>query len=405
MKVVLLIGSSTAGKSSLCKELMTEHKWESMSADDVSRKIDIERSEFFKIEILKVLRKKGLIANLQSLMTEEEIYKLCGTGMLTISKGEHKITESQFSDPSLPGLESVLNNAGFDESEALEISKTLRLVSQVEDEQLKHKMDDMYPPQIEVARLYDEAFSKDSKSTIVLDVAPGEDGNVKSLINNFEARAQKYRDLNPDAPLTTHVAFAFCSPQKLSERILERNRKADEANDPMNKRVGLDPLSQLASLVTAENKITDSPKNNFSRDELFTLVSQHANTDRIGDSLFLENPVDPEILQQSHDEKIQVVTTTKSGAVKLHPDSDADQLQAFDKPRIGSKKTIEEYGKLANRFGFFENQERASLNIRAGLSFDAIIDTGSGKSAAVLANELVEKLEKPQISSHRVSKL
>jgi hypothetical protein len=137
MKVVLLIGSSSAGKSSLCGELVAEHHWTSMSADEISKKIDIERSQFFKEEILKVLRNKGLISKLQLLMTEDEIYKLCGTGMLTISKGNNKIYEAQFSDPSLAGLESLLKKAGFNESEIPGLTDILRQVSQVEDPQLK----------------------------------------------------------------------------------------------------------------------------------------------------------------------------------------------------------------------------------------------------------------------------
>ena len=153
MKVVLLIGSSSAGKSSLCGELVAEHNWTSLSADDVSKKIDIERSQFFKEEILKVLRNKGLIAKLQLLMTQDEIYKLCGTGMLTISKGNNKIDEAQFSDPSLVGLESLLKKAGFNESEIPGLSEILRQISQVEDPKLKKTMDIMYPPQIEITRL------------------------------------------------------------------------------------------------------------------------------------------------------------------------------------------------------------------------------------------------------------
>lgn len=59
---------------------------------------------------------------------------------------------------------------------------------------------------------------------------------------------------------------------------------------------------------------------------------------------------------------------------------------------------------LADRFGFFENQERASLNISKGIDFDAVINTAKG-NPATLANEFLEKLEKSKISPEHVSTL
>lgn len=139
------------------------------------------------------------------------------------------------------------------------------------------------------------------------------------------------------------------------------------------------------------------------RNELFYIVNKHANTDKNGDPLFLENPVDLDVLQQSYDEEVQIVTTSDS-VVKLQLNDDTLELTSDDILRIGSKKTIEEYSKLANRFGFFENQKRASLNIPEGIDFDAVINTAKG-NPATLANEFLEKLEKSKISSERVSTL
>mgnify|MGYP006911084616 CR=1 FL=1 len=159
--------------------------------------------------------------------------------------------------------------------------------------------------------------------------------------------------------------------QKLSERIQERNRKADIDN-PMDKRVGLFPFHQLATLVTADKLFDDSSEHVLSRNELFYMVNKH------------------------------VITSDR--VVKLQINDDSLELSSDDLPRIGSKKTIEEYSNLANKFGFFENRERASLNISAGIDFDAVINTAKG-NPATLANEFLEKLEKSKISSERVSTL
>ncbi|CEG58272.1 TPA: hypothetical protein F7001_02620 [Legionella pneumophila] len=387
MHVVLLLGSSTAGKSSLCRELVLTHGWKSSSIDEVVGKIVNLSPSDLKLLMFEKLDKSDVIQNLQTLMTEEEILTLCGRGVLTISKGSHLITAHQFPNPSLPNLEDVLIKAGF-KAEATKLAKNLRLVTEIGDA---------------MVRLYDEVFDKgNSGESIVIDLVPNPDGSAKECLEYFQKRAQQYCEENPNEALTTSVVFAYCPMQKLSERIQERNRKADIDN-PMDKRIGLFPFHQLATLVTADKLFDDSSEHILSRNELFYMVNKHANTDKNGDPLFLENPIDPDVLQQSYDEEIQIVTNSDS-VVKLQLNDDRLKLTADDLPRIGSKKTIEEYSKLANRFGFFENQERASLNIPEGIDFDAVINTAKG-NPTTLANEFLEKWEKSKISSERVSTL
>ncbi|MBA2651866.1 MAG: hypothetical protein H0U73_06340 [Tatlockia sp.] len=365
MHVVLLLGSSTAGKSSLCTELVSTHGWKSISIDEVvGRIVNMSTSEL-KLLMNEKLAKSGVRENLQKLMTEEEILTLGAKGVLTFSKGNHLIREQQFPNPSLPDLENILIKAGFKATEVTNLAKDLRLVTEIGDAILK---------------LYDEVFNKENcQENIVIDIVPNPDGTAQECIELFKKRAQQYCTENPNETLTTSITFAYCPVQKLSERIKERNFKA-ELNNPLDKRVGLFPFNQLATLVTADKHFVKTSEHTLSRNELFNLVNQHANTNKEGGSLFLENPFDPDILQ---------------------PQNADDQN---DLPRIGTKETIEGYSKLANRFGFFENQERASLNIREGITFDAIINTAKG-DPATLANEFLEKLERNKISSKTVSTL
>ncbi len=388
MHVVLLLGSSTAGKSSLCRELVKTYEWKSLSIDEMVDKIVNMSPSNLKLFMLEKLNASGVIQNIQTLMTEDELVTLCSRGVLTISKGSHLITAHGFPNPLLPNLEDVLKKAGFIESEISKLAKELRFVTKIDDP---------------TVMLYDEVFDKsNSGQSIVIDLVPNPDESAKECLEYFKKRAQQYREENPSETLTTSIVFAYCPVQKLSERIQERNRKADIDN-PMDKRIGLFPFHQLATLVTADKLFDDSSEHVLSRNELFYMVNKHANTDKNGDSLFLENPVDIDALQQSHHEEVQIVTTSDR-VVKLKINDDSLELSSDDLPRIGSKKTIEEYSKLANRFGFFENQERASLNISKGIDFDAVINTAKG-NPATLANEFLEKLEKSKISPERVSTL
>lgn len=397
MHVVLLLGSSTAGKSSLCRELVAEHKWNSNSVDEACEKIMRAQSAKLNPLMHEELKKQGLINKLQSRMSEEEVQKLAATGLVNISLGQKKFNH-QFENPELKGLEQELKKAGFNDREIPVLAKDLRSVTKIGED--IYKANPLIDP---METLYDETFNKDnSDKSIVLDVVPNANGTVRDCLDQFEKRAQQYRDQNPDEPLKISVIFAYCPPQKLSERIQERNRKA-EIDNPMDKRVGLFPFYQLAALAIAEKKLDDASENILSRKELFYLINKHASTDKLGDSLFLENPVEPDALQKPHEEKAPVII--KDNIVKLQmDDNDLQLMSADDKPRIGSKKTIEEYGKLAARFGFFENQEQFSLNIPAGISFDAVINTAKN-NPAILANEFLEKLKKSKTSSHRISKL
>ncbi|WP_129556824.1 hypothetical protein [Legionella sainthelensi] len=385
----MLLGASTAGKSSLCSELVKTHGWKSSSIDEVVGKIVNMNPSDLKLLMFEKLKASSVIQNLQTLMTKEEVLTLCGTGVLTISKGSHLIKDQRFPSPLLPNLEDALTKVGFTESEISKLAKDLRLVTKINDP---------------IVRLYDEVFDKrNSGQSIVIDLVPAPDESTKECLENFQKRAQQYNEENPSERLITSIVFAYCPVQKLSERIQERNRNADINNKPMDKRVGLFPFHQLATLVTADKLFDASSEHVLSRNELFYMVNKHAHTDKNGEPLFLENPVDADVLQQCYEEEIQMMDISDRG-VKLKLNDDTRELTSDDLPRIGSKKTIEEYSKLTNRFGFFKNQERVSLNISERINFDAVINTAKA-NPATLANEFLEKLELSIISSKRVSTL
>jgi hypothetical protein len=395
MHVVLLLGSSTAGKSALCKELVMTYKWHSNSFDEAGAKATFAHLDKVKPFILQELEQHQLTNKLQALMTDNDIQNLASMGRLTISKGNHKIAH-RFSSPELEGLEEILKKAGFADNEIPEIAKNFRLTTKIGDVVYKKHP---FPDPME--KLYDETFSKSNTGqSIVLDIIPNQNSTAQTCIEYFKNRAQQYQEKNPNEPLTLSIVFAYCPPQKLSERILERNRQA-EINNPGDKRVGLFPFEQLATLVTADEKFDETSKNKLSRTDLFYLVNRHANTDRVGDAMFLENPVDPDIMNTPFISPQTI--TTEGNAIKLTLESDEHQQQISEHPRIGSKETINKYSDLAKRFGMFKNQEQSSLNIPAGLSFDAIIDTSKG-TPDTLAKEFLEQLKNSLQTQQRSSK-
>ena len=298
MKVILLLGSGTAGKSSLCKELVATYGWNSNSVDEVWGKILLEHATKIKPLILDELEKQNIIAKLQTHMTEDEVVNLTSIGLLNISIGEHQLTQ-QFQDQELDGLEDALKKAGFNESEILTLSHDLRLATKIGDDIYKENPFPNYSSLME--RLYDETFkTSNADKTIILDVVPDREGATSELIARFEARAKQYYTENSSEMLTTSLVFAYCPLQKLDERLVERNRKA-KIDNPTEQREGLIAAHHLAALVTAEKEFDSTSKNTVSRTELFDFIKRHANTEKTGDAVFIENPVDPEALQPNHD--------------------------------------------------------------------------------------------------------
>ncbi len=253
MKIVLLIGSSTSGKSTLCAELKEKHQWNILSFDEVAKRV---RKPAF-LELFK---------ELSLLMTDNEIYQLCQNNILTISNGEHCIDAHKFTDTSLPDLEDILKKTGFDEYQTVLLSENMRSIvsSYVSYDQI---MDELF---INVFEQFDD------ESSVVLDVIPDRFGNANSLMQKFAKYCQKYRESHLD--LNALTALVYCPPVTLSERIKKRNNDAIIKNTPHEVRKGLFPFQQFASLITVCNNQASAQAELgcFAKQELKEIVSTHS---------------------------------------------------------------------------------------------------------------------------------
>ena len=352
MKIVLLLGPSSVGKSTLCEELRASRGWEVLSSDEVMKKIHMGAGD----ELRKKLIDSGLTAQLLPYMTEDAVVRLCQIGMLTISKGEHLIVDYFVKGPLLPDIEHALNDAGFEQSVIETLSKTLRAVGQVHRD---HKF-----PSLEET-LLNEAFlnANEPHKTIIIDTVPGSNPTASAeLLMNFNRRADNYRQKNGDESLETYTVLAYLSPEKLSERIQRRNVEADQFNNPKNRRIGLFPFRQMSRLVVA----TSSASENFtlatlSHQELFKAAYQH--------NKFIPGVTEtsPAILRfkKAGEAAIQYVKLSKNFAMPAMP------------------------GNCSNT--------QVTLTIRDNLHFDAMIDT-SGSNPKMLADKLLNELNSLQSS-------
>lgn len=374
MRVVLLMGASSVGKSTLCEELIKTHHWKSSSLDEASLLME-RKSDLIKLkpELQEAVRS----SNLLGLMSEHEILTLCVRGQLNISQGNHVITGHQFSNPELPGLETVLANAGFEERKLESLSTTLRKVADIGKD-------------MPIYMLYDDVFSLENENeTVVVDIFPTAI-SVLPALEDFQERAAKFQAAHPDIHLSAHTVLAYCPPQFLSRRIQERNQRAEQEGNLDNKRVGVFPFNQLATVLTAAPQTASAtPQYSLTTDELFDIAKKHGKQASDA-SLYIEDPFDPSILTELPKTE-NSATEVHDGKVVITHEDDLNQPTIEASPRIGTAEQITQYRQLHEDLGFSDFKE-AVLSIRHREAYDAFIDTSKG-DAQSLATTLVTELD------------
>ena len=244
MKIVLLLGPSSAGKSTTCTELQRQG-WRVSSFDEVMASFyDNAKRECHAA----FASEGGLFEGLDSIMTENEVMDLCIFKKLNISKGNHLISNHQFNDPAYPGLPELLTEGGFSEADKQVFLPLLKKVGETFLEEFNKIPDRASALDV----LLDNAFrSTNPDELVVIDHIPDPDGGAEKFIEEFQERVKAYQQAHGEDSIQSTVILALCTPQELSARVLRRNAEAEQpGGDEKNKRLGTGPFEQLAVLIS-----------------------------------------------------------------------------------------------------------------------------------------------------------
>ena len=383
MNIVLLMGSSSVGKSTLCDELVKNHGWKTVSLDDavllMERKTGLIE---LKPELAKLVHSSGL----REIMTEKEILTLCTKGILNISGGPHTVINHRVSLPNLSGLEDILKISGFDPDKVESLANNLRQMAAC-------GLD------MPVYMMYDQVFSTENEDEqVIVDIFPLP-GGVLPVLQDFQDRAKDFQEQNPDISLTTHTALAYCPPQFLSARIEERNQRAASSGNLNNQRKGLFPFEQLSALMTAAHQNDSSPTQyTMKEDELFEIAKRHSQTTD-GQPVYIETLFDPAAQEDPIIDPAEL-THIEHGRVTLRTFNDFDHPQEqTTAPRIGTSEQIRQYHQLRDHFDFSGYKE-AVLSIRHREAYDLFIDT-SRSDASTLAKSFMSEIQELSPDQHR----
>lgn len=341
MNVVLLLGPSSAGKSTICNELEAQG-WTVTGIDLTMESIDKERIASYH----KKFREKDLYNRLSPYMSAEDIERVCLSGELNIVVGSPPVKQTfYFSSPDYLEAEEFLRKAGLtDENEIKRLAEALREVGQVEKNT---------PRPDGVEKLFDQAFdpSLDNDANVVIDMVPeSTPEKTLAMIRKFEERAGLKTH---GRTVKTSIVLAVCPLDKHSKRILKRNEEARANKKPGEERLGSFAFDQSACLMQAKVQ-EKNPLGNMhaemgevSRGQLMIFAYQH------------RRPVTGSPMLPSKDGSERKV------ASKI---SQQDALKVSD--NIEGKR-------LASKFGL-QNNEPAALEVRPEFKPNAIINTTAG---------------------------
>jgi hypothetical protein len=339
MKVILLLGASSAGKSTLCDVLVREHCWYTHGTDQVCGILRRERIPL----LLQKLQERRLIEQLSPYMNEAAVTILAETGELNLTYGDISI-KHQFKTPDFLGLKTILSRAGFSDKELEELTQSLREVGTVfKDLPMPNDLD----------RMLDDVFKLPTDASVIIDQVPLSD-DVKSMLNDFKEKIFE-RAKEDGREIEYATVLAYCPPKALSSRIHRRNEAAVVSGDLMNKREGTFPflqLSQLISATEADGKLDEA--RTLSKMQLLLIALQH---------------VPPWVVEGE---------TKKAKAI--------------------FKAGAHEYRELMKRFRLSETNN-VTVSPREDLDAHAVIDLSQDSSPIDLARELIAKtLDVPPLS-------
>lgn len=310
----------------------------------------------------------------------DEMLTLVMSGTLRIRRGDD-LHEQQFNNPRLSGLEDLIRTAGFEVNEINELCTLLRSLTKVNNSIQED--------------IFKEVVTYDVDDTVVIDIVP-DFGHVDEFMKDFDACVEQY-----DWAMSVHKVLAYCPMQKLSQRVMERNRQAELNNNPKNKRIGTFPFNQLGALVqaypTEDKRHCLNPS--LTKDDVFEIVRQHRRAQGTQSPVILDNPFDPDALNNSIAVEVPV-NVVNDDTVQLNLSNDFDEVSpSLSTPaRIDTAAMIKEYRALTTQLGFQQDQELSQIDVRDGLGFDQILDM-SQSSPDELAQTLVNQIDGDKIES------
>lgn len=245
MRILLLMGTSSVGKS-LLTETLTDEGFKGIRNADEILKDYLDKA--FSLKVTEA----GLWASLTPEMTHQEVYRFAMRGQLNMNRtGFRKLVDVAVSpENTKQEVYERLQAAGVDGVRSEEMATALVAVKALFESD-RNRPGPMECLDIGIDELLATTGNED---VLVIDLVPeATPSKTRDLLDAITARIQDYADAR-DIPVQFDKVMLYCQLDTLFENMRARNDAADKTGDQANKRVGINPVLQLASLVSAHPK-------------------------------------------------------------------------------------------------------------------------------------------------------
>lgn len=363
MRVILLLGSSSAGKSTLCNEVMsaTHPTWKIRDTDSFGKYCVGQAVEVFS----KKHNMQGLLTDLA--MSPDQIVNFAMTGKLHAGNS----TPHQFKNPELNDAEQVLKELQIAYDRIPVLAEELRNLTRNRTELealIPQPSQDFLDRFLE--RTFSETFASDD--TLIIDVNPHPQVGPAVISRLIDQHIEQYSKQHNQL-IESFKVLVYCPLDILSERMHKR-MKDKKDDDYMGE--GLFPFQQVAMLVNSQQAEMESKSSQskvsaigeLSRKCVFDIANKHITC----------NTTEPLIVVDA--EKPAVMSSPKT----IELDSSISEV-----PLIAPKPVVEAYHFLIDKFGFLANENRIKLSVKKDFQCDVIIDTSKQD-----ANDLVSEIDR-----------
>lgn len=270
MRIILVMGTSSVGKSMLISSLTTRDSFKTpRNADEIIK-------DYLALNFQAKLTRDKLLEKLTPEMSFDEVCRFATRGQLNLSRNAKAPIRDKVFDSVNPKDDIImcLVKAGIEHARASIMAEALLSSKQIWD---NDKDKPSYEFSLEQG-LKDVMISDNRDATVVIDLVPEATPRetreaVDAIIRKFEDFAEQH-----SIEVQFHRVLLYCKMQALFDNMRDRNARAEAAQDSSNKRVGINPVLQLASLVAPTDN-TAKAMMHLSKNELRKLIEKYGPKD------------------------------------------------------------------------------------------------------------------------------
>jgi len=241
MKVVLALGASCTGKSTLCRELAKNHQWKLADTDEFHYHAYSKAQDAVK-SIIASLPESSQECLARYKLTDK-IVDFPITGELCLDNGVKIEMESVHKEST----EKLLEQAGIQNAYIPLLTACLRQIAKqseaIKEVILFRGLEPFFNCYLE--HTFAQRFEPDD--TIILDVNPHPGFGPAQILAATEQHVKSYSNAHQDQSVEFFKVLAYCPPLELSRRLLQREESGYKGNTGR----GLYSFEQLSQLVNA----------------------------------------------------------------------------------------------------------------------------------------------------------